>query len=137
VSLATTIDSQYSEDELFSTETLYVGGEYSVRGFKDESTQGDSGFYVRNDLSFVLPQIFKNGNRWLAAFTPSLFVDYGRVFPNATARAPESLAGAGAKIAFRYGMFDTAASYAKILKKEDWMTEDSAFYAYMGLSGRF
>jgi hypothetical protein len=88
-------------------------------------------------LSFNLLRIFGSENRWLAAFTPGLFVDFGRAFPNSELRAPESLAGAGVKLAFSYGMFDAAATYAKVLEKEDWMTESSAAYLSAGIKGRF
>lgn len=74
---ATTFDGQYSDDILIPSETVYIGGETSVRGFKDDGASGDSGFYVRNDLNFNLAQIFGWENEVAKAITPSLFFDYG------------------------------------------------------------
>ena len=136
-SLATAFDGQFSRDELFSTEAFYIGGDASVRGFKNDGTQGDSGFSVRSDLTFSLPRIFGSESRWLGAFAPGLFADLGRVFPNAQSRGPGTLAGVGAKLAFNYGIFDITASYARPIKKEDWMSETSAVYLSAGLGGRF
>ncbi|MCL1889041.1 MAG: ShlB/FhaC/HecB family hemolysin secretion/activation protein [Desulfovibrionaceae bacterium] len=136
ISLTTSIDSQYTTDELFSTEAFHLGGT-SVRGLKDESAQGDSGFYVMNDLSLNLGRIFNSPNSLLASFTPGVFLDYGQVFSNARTGESVSLAGAGAKLAFRRGMLDASVSWAAILAKGDWMEETSAVYAAIGLSGRF
>ncbi|MDF0731841.1 ShlB/FhaC/HecB family hemolysin secretion/activation protein [Pseudomonas entomophila] len=51
-SLAT---GQRSEDVLFSPQRISLGGEASVRGFKDQSLSGDSGAYWRNDLRWTRP----------------------------------------------------------------------------------
>ena len=46
-SLAT---GQHSEDILFSPQRMSLGGSASVRGFKDQQLNGDSGGYWRNDV---------------------------------------------------------------------------------------
>lgn len=51
-----------SSDDLFSTETLSIGGPYSVRGFKNNSISGDRGGYFRSDISCNLPPF---GNKFL------------------------------------------------------------------------
>jgi len=148
VAWSTSVDSQYSNDELFSSEAFYMGGESTVRGFKNEGVQGDSGFSIRNDLSFNLPSLLESQNRWLGAFTPSVFVDYGRVFPNAKPGPlhpmlsdndvkSKTLAGTGAKIAFNYWIFEASATYSWILYKEPWMNEKSAAYLYAGIKSSF
>ena len=43
---------QYSLDTLYSSEKINLGDLNTIRGFKDVQTQGDHGFYIRNDLSF-------------------------------------------------------------------------------------
>ena len=136
-SFMTAIDSQWTRDELFPTDAFYLGGVYSVRGFKDESSMGDSGFLVRNDLNLKLGPVFGSQNIWLNAFTPGLFVDYGRAFPNAEGLAPASLAGAGAKLGVNYWIFDASVSWAKIIEREDWMKETSAIYVNAGINYRF
>ncbi|USW95958.1 ShlB/FhaC/HecB family hemolysin secretion/activation protein [Pseudomonas proteolytica] len=51
-SLAT---GQRSEDMLFSPQRMSLGGSSSVRGFKDQQLNGDSGGYWRNDLRWSRP----------------------------------------------------------------------------------
>jgi hemolysin activation/secretion protein len=114
-----------------------LGGEPSIRGFRDDSLQGDSGFCVRNDLSVNLARLFSSQNKLLAAFTPGLFFDYGQVYPNSRLRQPGALAGAGAKLSFRYGMVDASLTWARVMQKANWMTENSTVYFNLGLSKRF
>jgi hemolysin activation/secretion protein len=60
-----------------------IGGQGSVRGFKDESIAAKSGFYIQNSLS-------TNLNQWLgeandnSQITGTIFFDYGRVYPNSS-----------------------------------------------------
>jgi hemolysin activation/secretion protein len=136
-SLSHALDSQYSRDELFSTESFYLGGESSIRGFRNDSTMGDSGFSLRNDMNFNLAEIFDDDNRWLKAFTPGLFADFGMAFPNGPRRENGTMAGAGAQLGFKYWLIDARAAYAQVLAKEDWMNETHAIYLYAGISGRF
>lgn len=49
---------QWGDDRLYGSERLTVGGESSVRGFKEQYLSGDNGGYWRNELDtqlFVLP----------------------------------------------------------------------------------
>ncbi len=46
---------QRSEDVLFGPQRMSVGGQASVRGFKEQSLAGDSGFYWRNNLRWRYP----------------------------------------------------------------------------------
>lgn len=45
--------AQRSEDVLFNPQRLSLGGLYSVRGFKEQSVSGDSGYYLRNQLRWT------------------------------------------------------------------------------------
>ncbi|EOW2078304.1 MULTISPECIES: ShlB/FhaC/HecB family hemolysin secretion/activation protein [Vibrio] len=56
LSLASTIFAQWSNDTLYGSERLSIGGEYSVRGFKGASISGDEGYYWRNDINYRLGQ---------------------------------------------------------------------------------
>ncbi|WP_233207457.1 ShlB/FhaC/HecB family hemolysin secretion/activation protein [Pantoea sp. ICBG 1758] len=52
--------SQWSPDRLYASERLTLGGESSVRGFKEQYLSGDTGGYLRNELNynlFTLPVI--------------------------------------------------------------------------------
>lgn len=51
---------QWSPDRLYGSERLTLGGESSVRGFKEQYLSGDAGGYLRNELDyslFTLPMI--------------------------------------------------------------------------------
>ncbi|BBR59206.1 MULTISPECIES: ShlB/FhaC/HecB family hemolysin secretion/activation protein [unclassified Klebsiella] len=45
---------QWSPDRLYGSERMTLGGESSVRGFKEQSISGDNGAYWRNELSYTL-----------------------------------------------------------------------------------
>ncbi|MDH0645875.1 ShlB/FhaC/HecB family hemolysin secretion/activation protein [Pseudomonas sp. GD03858] len=44
------VTGQRSEDRLFSPQRMSLGSQSSIRGYKDQSLNGDSGYYWRNDL---------------------------------------------------------------------------------------
>lgn len=44
---------QWSPDRLYASERLALGGESSVRGFKEQYLSGDNGGYWRNELNFA------------------------------------------------------------------------------------
>lgn len=44
------VTGQRSEDLLFSPQRMSLGSQSSIRGYKDQSLNGDSGYYWRNDL---------------------------------------------------------------------------------------
>ena len=45
---------QWSPDRLYGSERLTLGGESSVRGFKEQYLSGDNGGYLRNELGYSL-----------------------------------------------------------------------------------
>lgn len=50
---------QASEQTMYGAERLYLGSSYTVRGFKETPVGGDCGGYVRNELTWTVPE------RWL------------------------------------------------------------------------
>ncbi|MDM8645777.1 ShlB/FhaC/HecB family hemolysin secretion/activation protein, partial [Escherichia coli] len=46
--------AQWSPDRLHGVEQLSLGGESSVRGFKEQYISGNNGGYLRNELSWSL-----------------------------------------------------------------------------------
>ena len=54
-SLQSRLSGQYSNDPLYGSEQIAIGNLYTVRGFRNTSLPGRSGFYVRNDLGIPLP----------------------------------------------------------------------------------
>lgn len=55
------LSAQRSEDVLYSPQRFSLGGLYSIRGYKDQSLTGDSGYYWRNQLRWSRPVTW----RWL------------------------------------------------------------------------
>lgn len=56
----TSVYFQWSPDRLYGSERLTLGGEASVRGFKEQYISGDNGGYWRNELNysvFTLPWV--------------------------------------------------------------------------------
>ena len=49
--LNSTLTGQKGVDTLYGSEQISIGGIYSVRGFVKNTLSGDSGYYLRNDLS--------------------------------------------------------------------------------------
>ncbi|WP_097304342.1 ShlB/FhaC/HecB family hemolysin secretion/activation protein [Pseudomonas chlororaphis] len=55
LSFSSLMTGQRSEDVLFSPQRTSLGGQSSIRGYKDQSLSGDSGGYWRNDLRWSRP----------------------------------------------------------------------------------
>lgn len=51
----TSVRGQAAQDALYGSEQFLVGGFYSVRGYRNQSISGGSGFAWRNDLAINLP----------------------------------------------------------------------------------
>jgi hemolysin activation/secretion protein len=69
LSFTSLMTGQRSEDVLFSPQRISLGGQSSIRGYKDQSLSGDSGGYWRNDLRWTRPVSLP----WLRP----LFAEYG------------------------------------------------------------
>lgn len=54
---------QHAYTPLFGSEQMLIGGAWSVRGFYDNSLTGDSGYTLRNELSWHLPDIVRSHAR--------------------------------------------------------------------------
>jgi len=54
-----TANAQYSQKSLVDTEEFSIGGAHSVRGFRNGSLNGESGYFVRNELThqFDVPKV--------------------------------------------------------------------------------
>lgn len=54
LSINSNLHVQHSEDVLHSSNQLVVGSDYTVRGYKDRSLSGSSGWYLKSDLKKTL-----------------------------------------------------------------------------------
>ncbi len=118
------IDSQYSQDTLFGTEQFSVGGYYSVRGFRENFINGDSGYYARNkvnlNLGSLIAPMIKNNEDFFAKSLPYLnkisvepFFDYGYVKNKFINQGADGrLSGAGIKTIFSQKYFNASLTFS-------------------------
>lgn len=121
------MNGQYAKQTLFGSEQISVGGYYSVRGFRENYINGDSGYYFRNKLNFnigslILP-IIKNDDKEFFAhlnkFSLEPFYDYGYVKNNHIDGGSDGrLAGSGVKTIFSSRYFNASLTYS-------WATDHS------------
>ncbi|MEE3507112.1 ShlB/FhaC/HecB family hemolysin secretion/activation protein [Pseudomonas sp. 10C3] len=77
LSFSSLMTGQHSEDVLFSPQRMSLGGQSSVRGYKDQNLSGDSGGYWRNDLRWSRPVTWAWLRPALAEYGSSLGYDQG------------------------------------------------------------
>lgn len=58
---------QTTPDNLYSSERISLGGDYSVRGFKEQTLTGNRGLYWRNELNWQFAALPTSGNLALIA----------------------------------------------------------------------
>lgn len=75
-SLAT---SQRSEDVLYSSQRISLGGLGSIRGFKDQTLSGDSGYYWRNQLGWRRAVSWQPLRPWLQEYGLAYAYDFGAI----------------------------------------------------------
>lgn len=116
--------AQYSTNYLFATEEISMGGVYSVRGFNDTGLSGNTGFYLRNELS----PTFTFGK---VNISPYIALDYGYVEENKNNVYGTILGGTiGSRIVWNGINFDIF--YSTPLKDSEFTKEDSS--SFVGLN---
>lgn len=75
-SLAT---GQHSEDVLYSPQRISLGGLSSIRGFKDQTLSGDSGYYWRNQLRWRRAVTWEPLQPWLQEYGVAYAYDFGAI----------------------------------------------------------
>ena len=115
---------------VYSVDTINLGNRYTVYGFDGEYTlMGDSGWYVRNELSSVIPKLKSE---------IYLGVDFGAVYGKSTeALVGRTIAGAALGIRGHYksGLIVDAFVSAPIYKPEGYHTK--RFYSGFTVGYRF
>ncbi len=131
-SFRTTAHGQYSNHSLYSSEQINIGDKYSVRGYKERFLQGNSGFYLRNELLFPLPK-FRNKllNKLTNNLSPFVGFDAGFARNDAglSSRSNEKEAWmTGWCVGTRYndnGFLSFDVTYSQALKSPDFLDEKS------------
>lgn len=117
---------QHAMDTLYGSEQILIGGLYSVRGFVSNTLSGDSGYYVRNDLSWFTALPLGESTKIPLRLYAGL--DYGRVRNRVPGVPQGSLTGLalGASVNFRYATLDISATRAISLPV--FMTKEATQY---------
>lgn len=115
-------DLQQSNKKLYGIDQFSVGGIYSVRGFKNGSISGDSGYNIRNEVTISLNQIFQSEKFLLQRFNLTPFYDYGYVRSKGGDFGGR-LSGAGAKLSFYHQNFDASVTFSKPLQKSKLLNQ--------------
>jgi hemolysin activation/secretion protein len=114
-------DSQYSEDRLFSSEQISIGGRYTIRGFEESSIGGDNGYYIKNDLTvntFQLASEFMQkslAGSTLQKINIGTFYDYGYVRNKIINDDADEgyMSGAGVKLSYNGEYLKADLTYSK------------------------
>jgi len=130
----TEMNGQYAKQTLYGSEQFSVGGYYSVRGFRENYINGDSGYYLRNKINFNVGSLFaplvKNQDQsnqgffgknlvHLNKFSLEPFYDYGYVKNKYVDNGADGrLSGAGIKTIFNSRYFNASLTYS-------WATNQS------------
>ncbi|WP_245552715.1 ShlB/FhaC/HecB family hemolysin secretion/activation protein [Fusobacterium russii] len=121
------LGGQYSKDILYSQEKLGIGDDTTVRGFKDESLQGDKGFYIRNEI----------GYKGLQFLEPYIAYDYGRTFNNKIEyEKVATIQGISVGLKIYFKSFDGSVALSKPIDRPEYF-EKNEVVVYTSLTYRF
>lgn len=118
---------QQSDSRLVASEQLSLGGQYTVRGFAEQSVQGASGFFTRNSLSTLLHGRLDSAGFW----QPSIALDYGQL------RSGESISGAALGLSYTGDQLQLQLEVGKALRTEALQAEGFITQGSMSLSWRW
>lgn len=111
---------QWSPDRLYGSERLTLGGESSVRGFKEQYLSGDNGGYWRNELGYSLFTLPVTG-----AVNATIAVDGGWLEKDRQDRfASGTLWGASVGLSSAGRWYSSQISVGTPLHYPDWLGPD-------------
>ncbi|HDX8593545.1 TPA: hypothetical protein RQN76_004426, partial [Aeromonas dhakensis] len=114
-----TFNAQWTPDRLYSVERLSLGGEASVRGFKEQSISGDVGGYLRNELSWQ-----GTTPTWLGQWRTWLALDMGQVDMGNQGDEWRGMVGTAVGWEQRYRHFTGNVSVGFPLSAPAWLNAD-------------
>ncbi len=121
----TQLTGQYGADTLYGSEQMLIGGLYSVRGFVSSTLSGDSGYYVRNDLSWLTAVPVGKEKIPLRLYAG---LDYGSVH-NRVAGVPQGkLTGMALGAALNFGKATLDVSVTQPLGSPSFLRKEAAQY---------
>ena len=111
---------------------MSIGDEYTVRGYKEDNLSGDSGYYIRNEISYNL-DIKKAG-----VLVPYMGYDYGEIWNNKIDDKYKKGYISGYAIGLRYNIneFYLDMTYSKPLNVSNYVVKNKE-EVYMKFGVRF
>lgn len=117
---------QWTPDRLYGSERMTIGGESSVRGFKEQSIFGDNGAYWRNELNYTLFILPVMGQVNVLAALDGGWLHSDRFDPYAGG----TLWGTAAGLSTANRWVSTSFTVALPLAYPDWLGPDSVSIYY-------
>ncbi|MGR6740390.1 ShlB/FhaC/HecB family hemolysin secretion/activation protein, partial [Pseudomonas chlororaphis] len=126
-SFSSLMTGQSSEDVLFSPQRTSLGGQSSIRGYKDQSLSGDSGGYWRNDLRWSRPVTLGWLRPVFAEYGSSLGYDQGVIRGDRYNGEQHGRLSSNSLELFARGQhLATSVTFAHSLERPDVLTEREA-----------
>ncbi|MBV4531023.1 ShlB/FhaC/HecB family hemolysin secretion/activation protein [Pseudomonas sp. SWRI107] len=126
-SLTSLMTGQRSEDVLFSSQRTSLGGQSSIRGYKDQSLSGDSGGYWRTDLRWTRPVSLAWLRPVIAEYGTSLGYDLGVIRGDQyNADQHGRMSSHSLELFARGQHVATSVTFARSLERPDALTEREA-----------
>lgn len=124
------LNGQYGTDVLYGSEQFSIGGLYSVRGYRNSSIAGDTGFYIRNDLAFPNTFSVYGGN---LRVKPAIGFDFGEIKDHYSEKGGVMSGwSAGLNVAFATASLDLTASRS-LSKPESIKDEGTLVFAKLNI----
>ncbi|WP_140919198.1 ShlB/FhaC/HecB family hemolysin secretion/activation protein [Limnobaculum xujianqingii] len=126
VTWLSSVYGQWTSDRLYGSERLTIGGESSVRGFKEQYLAGDSGGYLRNELNTYLFTMPVMGQVSLVTAVDGGYLHHDSLDKYASG----TLWGAAVGLSTAHRHVSSSFTVSKPLKYPDWLDADrySVYY---------
>ncbi len=136
--LQNSINVQYSDKALYGEKQFVLGGEYSIRGFKENVMSSDSGISMRNDIilpigHWMLPWIKKP---LIAPLTLKFHYDIGEGYPFVDGKR-KSISGWAIGINYNYKWFTVSLTSAAPIINPDIFVEKQSRVTYLNFNANF
>ncbi len=129
--------THYTPDNVFASQQIGIGGQGSVRGFREENLLGQAGFFWRNELSWNLTSLAEPTQGLINQVNAFVAYDLGALYgPDRTDDRKGVIHGASAGIRFGGGKLNGEISVSQPVAAPDFIRSlDTLFY--FGLSYTF
>jgi len=136
-SIQNSFNLQYSDTALYGEKQFILGGEYSIRGYKENVMSSDSGMSLKNDIilpigSWIYPW---NNNELILPLSVKVFLDIGEGYPFVDGKR-KSISGWGYSVDYNYRWFTASLTRAKSINSPDIFVTDEGWVNYLNFSAQ-